>query len=260
MDGSPCEKSNADLRDEFQGIGIRARENWSFVQAFHECFSVTLPGLPNALIPYLDASVRNTMGEDFPAVSDELNMKIMRGMAAQKEKLAKSVVDAATVVLVQATLDSAVNQYLVLLAQVDPTIWEGDLKDATVRLGELECSSYSSLLARNALVFAKSLSSKSLSKKVQLILDRCGRDSIEPASTDFHFDIPRLKAFDDCRHDVAHGRGMGITISNMDEVMLFLWRTLWTLENVIAARVGFQRDPIPEIENATEPRLRNVSI
>lgn len=108
--------------------------------------------------------------------------------------------------------------------------------------------------------YAKSLASKSLSKKVQLILDRCYRGNIELSPPEFRFDVQRLKAFDDARHDVAHGRGMGIIVSNMDELLLFLWQTLLSLEGVIAARLGFHRNPARELEKARELQLRTVTI
>jgi hypothetical protein len=250
----------ADLEIEFQDVQIRASENWSFVQAFRECFSVTLPSLQSALVPYLDQSVRNTMGNAFPPISDQANQLILRRMATEKEKFARSVIDAATVAIIQATLDSAINQYLGLLAQADPTIWETDLKDDTVRLGELQGGSYGALLKERAVIYARSLANKSLSNKVQLILDRCYRDNVELSPSEFRFDIRRLKAFDDTRHDVAHGRGMGVVISNMDELLLFLWQTLLSLEAVIAARLGFQLNPARHLEKDRELQLRNVTI
>lgn len=200
------------------------------------------------------------MGQAFPPISDQANQAVLRRMAAEKENFARSVIDAATVVIIQATLDSAVNQYLVLLAQADPTIWETDLKDEAVRLGEIQGASYGELLKERALILARSLASKSLSKKVQLILDRCCRGNIELSPPEFRFDMRRLKAFDDTRHDVAHGRGMGIIISNMDELLGFLWQTLLSLEAVIAARLCFQRNPAREFEKARELQLRNVTI
>ena len=181
-------------------------------------------------------------------------------MAAGKEALARSVIDAATVVIIQAILDSAVNQYLVLLAQVDPAMWESDLRKETVCLSELADESYHTILTKRSLAFARSLSSKSLPKKVQLVLDHCRHGSIAPSPTDFRFDIPRLKLFDDTRHDVAHGRAIGFTISNMDELFLFLWQTLRSLEAVIGAHLSFQRNPMREIDTAKEPQLRNLII
>ena len=200
------------------------------------------------------------MGDAFPPISDRANQVALRLMAAEKEKFATSVIDAATVVVIQATLDSAVNQYLVLLAQADPTIWEADLKEETVKLGELQGAPYGALLKEKALAFARSLANKSLPKKVQLILDRCYRGGIELSPPEFRFDMPRLKVFDDTRHDVAHGRGMGVMISNMDELLLFLWQTLLSLEDVIAARLGFRRNPARQLEKAGELQLRSMTI
>lgn len=252
--------SISNLEIEFQDIRIRASENWSFVQAFRECFIVTLPSLQNALVPYLDRSVRDTMGKDFPPISEKTNQEALRRMAKTKEAFARSVIDAATIAIIQATLDSAVNEYLVLLARVNPTIWESDLKDETVRLRELKETSYGEVLKEKAVVYAKSLASKSLSKKVQIILDHCFRGDIELSPRDFRFDIPRLKAFDDVRHDVAHGRGMGIIISNIDALLLFLWQTLLSLEGIIAASLNFKRNPARQFEKADELHLRNVTI
>jgi hypothetical protein len=250
----------ADFEIEFQDIHIRASENWSFIQALRECFFVSLPSLQSALVPYLEHSVRTTMGDAFPPISDRANQEVLRLMAAQKEEFARSVIDAATVAIVQATLDSAINQYLVLLAQAEPAIWEADLKKEPVPLGELRGTSYGALLSTMALGLARALSNKSLPAKVQLVLDRCYRGDIELSPPGFRFDMKRLRAFDDTRHDVAHGRGMGITISNMDELLRFLWQTLLSVENVIAARLCFKRNPARELAKARELKLRNVAI
>jgi hypothetical protein len=260
MSAPPNPASVPDLEVEFQDIQIRASENWSFVQALHECFSVMLPSLQNALVPYLDRSVRDTMGDAFPPITDQANQLVLQRMAAEKEKFARSVIDAATIAVIQATLDSAINQYLEILALADPSIWEADLKNETVRMGELQVESYGALLRTIATGYARSLANKSLSHKVQLILDRCYRGNIELCPPGFRFDVPRLKVFDDARHDVAHGRGMGIVVSNMDELLLFLWQTLLSLEAVIAARLGFQRNPARQLEKARELQLRNVTM
>jgi len=257
---SPNSTSVGNLEIIFQDIQIRASENWSFVQALRECFAVALPSLGTALVPYLDSSVRTTMGAHFPPISERLNQQILQGMATQKEAFAKSVIDAATIVFVQATLDSAINEYLVLLAQADPSVWEGDLKDETVRLGEIQSASYADLLKEKAVTFSRSLATKSLSRKVQLILDHCCRDDIELSPPDFHFDPPRLKAFDDSRHAVAHGRGMGVIVDNMDELLLFLRQTLSSVEAVIGARLGFKRNPARQLDKAPEIQLRNVTL
>ncbi|MBI2818721.1 MAG: hypothetical protein HYX73_01970 [Acidobacteria bacterium] len=181
-------------------------------------------------------------------------------MAVQKEAFARSAIDAATIVFIQATVDSAVNEYLILLAQADPAIWEGDLKDDTVRLGEIQSTSYSDLLRDKAISFSRSLATKSLSKRVQLILDRCYRGDIKLSPPDFRFDLPRLRAFDDIRHDVAHGRGMGMIVGNMDQLLLFLWQTLLSVGDVVGARLGFKHNPAREFDNAREIQLRNVTL
>ena len=71
---------------EFQNIGIRARESWSSIQAFHECFSVTSLSLGSVLVPYLDRSVRATMGEAFPPISNQLNQEIPNGWPLEKRR------------------------------------------------------------------------------------------------------------------------------------------------------------------------------
>jgi hypothetical protein len=55
-----------DLEKKFQDVYIGAAENWKFVQALRGCFEVSLPNIGDALISYLDRSVRETMGKPSP--------------------------------------------------------------------------------------------------------------------------------------------------------------------------------------------------
>ena len=200
------------------------------------------------------------MGAAFPPVNYQANNAVLRLMAVEKQNFARSAIDAATVMIIQATLDSAVNEYLVLLARAAPTLWEPDLREETVKFAELKSMRHGILLEEKALVLARSLTSKSLPKKVQTILDRCYRGDVDLCPPDFRFDLSRLKVFDDARHDVAHGRGMGIVIGNMDELLLFLWQTLLSLEAVIGARLGFSRNPGRRLEKARLIQPRTVTI
>lgn len=154
----------------------------------------------------------------------------------------------------------AINQYLALLAKADPTIWENDVKNETARLSELKNATYDAIMKQRAGEFAKSLAKKSLPEKVQLILDRCYRGEVKLSPPTFHFDMQRLKAFDEIRHDVAHGRGMGIIVSNIDELLLFLWQTLLSLEDVMAARLKLRRGPNRELEKAREIQPRKLIV
>lgn len=261
VSASPNPVSISNHEFEFQDILISASNNWSFVQAFRECSIVTLPLLQNALVPHLDQSVRNTMGKDFPPISDKANQTVLQRMAEKKETLAASLLDAATIVIIQATLDSAINEYLLLLARVNPSIWESDIRDDKVKLCELKGKSYADFLKERAEMYATSLARTPLPKKVQLILDRCYRGDIILTPSDFRFDIPRLKVFDDMRHDVAHGRGMGVIISNIDDLLSFLWQTLLSIEEIIAVSQGLNNvNPDRHFDKAGEVSFRKMTI
>lgn len=54
------------LENRFQDVYIGANENWRFVQALRECFTVSAPIIGDVLASYLDRSIRDTMGEAFP--------------------------------------------------------------------------------------------------------------------------------------------------------------------------------------------------
>jgi hypothetical protein len=236
-----------DFEREYQDVQIRASGTLTFVYALRECFEVGLPHLQPALVPYLDNSVRATMGDSFPKIKEATHRRLLEGMAAHKVELARSLIDAASVVVLQASLDSAVNDYLLLLAKVDPAIFESEVGDEALPLKIMREKPYEELLSSKTLSYARSASAKSLPKKIQLVLDRCFRESVELIPSGFRFDLDRVRSFDDLRHDIAHGRGMGITIQNMDEVILFLWHTTLSLGAVVGSRLNFKVDPAREI-------------
>jgi hypothetical protein len=236
------------LEEEYQGVQIRASENWAFVHALRECFGAGLPHMQPALVPYLDNSIRTTMGASFPKINETRHIRILEGLAAHKVQLAQSLMDAATIVIIQATLDSAVNDYLVLLARADPATFEPEVDDEPLPLRAVRDKPYAELLQSRALAYAKSVSAKSLPNKIQLILDHCYRAEVELFPSGFRFDLARVRAFDDLRHDIAHGRGLGITIQNMDEVLIFLWQTLLSLEAVVGFRLTFTIDRTREFK------------
>ncbi len=236
-----------DLEQKFQDVYIGAAENWTFVQALRECFEVSLPSIGDALISYLDRSVRETMGEAFPRhINPASNAVVLQNMAQDKIALARSTVDSASVVIIQATLDAAVNDYLLLIAEAEPAIWETAIAEETVPMKTIQQTLYADLLQARAVAAAKALGNKSLPKKVQWILDMCYRADCTLSPPEFHFDTERLRRFDNLRHDIAHGRATCATIVNMDEALLFLWQTLLSLQDVIGNRLGFRQDPTGE--------------
>lgn len=236
-----------DLEQKFQDVYIGAAENWTFVQALRECFEVSLPSIGDALISYLDRSVRETMGEAFPRhINPDSNAVALQNMARDKIALARSAVDSASVVIIQATLDAAVNDYILLITEADPAIWETVLAEEKVPMKTVQQTPYAELLQAKAVAAAKALGTKSLPKKVQWILDTCYRADCTLSPPGFRFETERLGRFDNLRHEIAHGRATCATVVNMDEALLFLWQTLLSLQDVIGKRLGFRQDPTAE--------------
>lgn len=175
-------------------------------------------------------------------------------MAADKLALARSTVDSACVMIIQATLDAALNDYLLLIAEVQPVIWETATADETVLLKTVKDISYADLLRTKAIAAARALCNKSLTKKVQWILDRCYRSDTVLAPADFRFDGERLRKFDTLRHEIAHGQATCVTIDNMEEVLRFLHQTLLSVQAIISNYLGFSLDQTREWERRTTVR------
>ncbi len=243
-----------DLEQEFRNVYIGFAENWGFVQALRECFEVSFPNAGDALIPHLDRSVRETMGEAFPRIDPAMNSMVLQRMAGTKIALARSAVDSASVVIIQAALDAVVNDYILLTAEAEPAIWESTVGDDTVPLKVVALIPYPELVRSKALAGAKALGNKALPKKVQWILDNCYRTDCTLSPPDFRFDIERLRKFDDLRHAIAHGRATCATVENMDEVLLFIWQTFLSLQNVVGNRLGFRHDPLHGLDRREATR------
>jgi hypothetical protein len=238
-----CDFMRLDLEQRFQNIYWGFTERWAFLQALREYFEVSLPSTADALVPYLDRSVRDTMGEYFPKIDPAFNSAILSQMAKTKLAWARSAVDSATVVIMQASLDAAMNDYILLIAEAEPGIWESAVADEEVSMKAIQCSSYAELLRGKAIASATALGNKSLPNKLRWILDQCYRPNCPLSPPGFQFDTNRLKRFDELRHDIAHARGTCTTVENMDEVLLFLWQTMASIQTVVGNRLGLNKDP-----------------
>ena len=244
----------SDLERQFQDIYLGVAKNWGFVQALQECFEVSSPTISDALTLYLDRSIRETMGEDFPQhFNPAAHPAILQRLAEDKIALARSAIDSASVVIIHAALDEAVNDYLMLIARAEPALWETEVSKETVPMTTIQQTPYADLLLGKALATAKGHRGKSLPNKVKWILRTCYRNDCTLSPPDFRFDVNRLKKFDDLRHQVAHGP-ICATVTNMDEVLLFLWQTLLSLQDVIGNRLGFKQDPTRELERQADVR------
>jgi len=244
----------SDLERQFQDIYLGVAKNWGFVQALRECFEVSSPSIADDLTPDLDRSIRETMGNDFPRFfNPPAHPAILQRMAEDKTALARSAIDSASVVIIHAALDEAVNRYLLLIAMAEPTLWETGVCEETVPMKTIKQVPYADLLLKKALDAAREFGHQSLKKKVEWILGRCYRNDCPLSPPEFRFDVDRLKTFDDLRHKVAHGSNCA-TVTNMDEVLLFLWQTLLSLQDVIGNRLGFKQDPTRELKRQAEVR------
>ena len=242
------------LERQFQDIYLGVARNWGFVQALQECFEVSSPSIADALTPYLDRSIRETMGDKFPQHFDAAaHPARLKQMAEDKIALARSAIDSASIVIIHAALDEAVNDYLLLIATAEPTLWETDVCEETVPMKTIKQVPYADLLLKKALDVAKGFGHQSLKKKVEWILRTCCRNDCTLSPPNFRFDVDRLKKFDLLRHQVAHGQTCA-TVTNMDEVLLFLWQTVLSLQDVIGNRLGFKQDPTRELERQAEVR------
>jgi hypothetical protein len=248
----------SDLERQFQDIYLGVAKNWGFVQALQECFKVSSPSIADALTPYLDRSIRETMGDKFSQHFDAAaHPARMKRLAEDKIALARSAIDSASVVIIHAALDEAVNDYLLLIAKAEPTLWETDVSKEAVPMRTIQQTPYADLLLKKALDAARGFGHQSLKKKVEWILGRCYRNDCTLSPPGFRFDVDRLKTFDDLRHEIAHGSTCA-TVTNMDDVLLFLWQTLLSLQDVIGNRLGFKQDPTRELERQAE--IRSVQL
>ena len=146
----------SDLERRFQDIYLGVAKNWGFVQALRECFEVSSPSIADALTPYLDRSIRETMGDDFPQLSNPGRAsRDLQRLAEDKIALARGAIDSASVVIVHAALDEAVNDYLLLIAKVQPALWEAEVSEKTVPMKTIRLTQYSELLQEKSLAAAR---------------------------------------------------------------------------------------------------------
>ena len=232
------------LEHDFEDVYISFAENLTFVQALRECFNLSLPNIGEVLVSYLDRNIRETMGDAFPQqyLNPTTNALVLERMAAHKSALARSTVDSASIVLLQAALDAALNKYILIIARAEPIIFEAKLLEVKVSMEAIKNTTYAELLRGKAFDSAKELGTKSLSKKAQWIIDTCYKNDCELSTPDFRFDCERLRNLDDLRHDIAHSRSACVTVENMDDLITFLCKTLGSLEAIIAKKLRFCRN------------------
>ena len=169
-----------DLERQFQDIYLGVAKNWGFVQALQECFEVSSPSIAHGLTPYLDRSIRETMGGKFPQHFDAAaHPARLKRMAEDKIALARSAIDSASIVIIHAALDEAVNDYLLLIATAEPTLWETNVREETVPMKTIKQVPYADLLLKKALDVAKASGISRLRKKWNGFLGRAA-ETIAP--------------------------------------------------------------------------------
>jgi len=130
---------------------------------------------------------------------------------------AHSAVQAASIVFMHSSLDAAALDYCRVTAAVRPLAWEKYVLEEKFPLRRILRNSTAELVGEEVAAFMKRLSNRSLPQKIAALHDVCkpGSAQILPS---YRFDSARIKHFDERRHDIVHGDGLGSLLSVVDIV------------------------------------------
>ena len=155
----------------------------------------------------------------------------------------RASVDAASLVFAHSYLDAIASDYLRVTALASPDDWMEDLLAKNVSLRDLLQSGPDSVLAEKLEKHLSDLEFKSLMTKINVLFARCRPPGAWSPMENYAFDADRVRGLDNLRHEIMHGRALGLPIPTIKEDLDYLGRTAWFLMGLVNFRYGLRIDP-----------------
>lgn len=139
-----------------------------------------------------------------------------------------------------------------------PRDWEQDLKNTKVELLDPKSKSYDQLLQDKVGERLKTLERDSLLIKSDRLHARCNPPSDWSPMEGYAYDRERVKAFDDQRHEIVHGKALGKPLTLFqasDDNVDYVLRTGFYFLLLINFKYGLRFDPRAISDAFSKPRI-----
>jgi hypothetical protein len=190
-------------------------------------------------------SVRSEIDERNLDERDE--KQLLDALVSWNLKDIKGITQSAAIVVAHAAIEDAVNEYLLLTADVQSSLWLEEIRNERVKVADLTTRSYPDIVRQTVAAHVKSQwLGKPLPTKLNCLLKLCGRTPTSVVDG-FHLN-PRLVAtFDELRHDIAHGRKVRVIIEDVAEAMTELWTMTVKVHDMVVTCPQFPHTRLSEI-------------
>ena len=234
----------------------RFMKNWTLIVSLRQVADVTLPIAEEPLAAiHTDFVERMSIDPEYNKIMVKLDgsettwgegtKNILRtGMTNVAITNARAAIDAASLVFAQSVLDDCALSYVRVCSLASPADWEPIIAEKKASFAEY-CGKTQDLI-RNEMIQEKlkQLERESLLKKVDLLFQLCTPPKGYSPIHNYAYDRDRLEKIDDDRHAIIHGNSMGKPVTNINDDLDFIWKTVNYLLALVNHKYGVQLNPI----------------
>jgi hypothetical protein len=230
-------------------------KNWGLIQSLRHVAEIALPIAKEQLAQQNTALVDSMSKDpDFKKIvvmkdgteaewSKEVKMFFGTGMTDTSIGNFTAAIDAASIVFAQSILDDCALSFLRVCAIAAPADWDPYVNDRRVDFNTIKAKNPDTI--REGLVIAKieQLGMESLKKKIDLLfaLTQPPRD-FDPLKN-YKYDPDRIEKIDRVRQSIIHRDGMGKPLTDVEENLEYVMKTVSFLLALVNMKYGVKIDP-----------------
>lgn len=218
-----------------------AQKNIVHVRSFMRVMDIGLTAAGPELYPASESSMREIVAPDVP--DPIIKLATQRAVETRLSDAAAAA-EAAILLFGHSVLDAVATELCEIIADVAPELWEDALHDRKIRLKDLkEHGSYSATVQSLLRSHLCEVERKSLVERIRLIAQKCLPGCQSPAfelmeGGEFKFDLKRVEAIDQRRHDVIHRAEFSGRSEDFDDDLEYCELTLTYLVKIVSLRFG----------------------
>lgn len=242
-------------------------KNWGLIQSLRQVAEIALP-IAKEQLAQQNAALADFMSKDpdFKKIvvmkdgteaewSKEVKTFFGTGMTDTSIGNFTAAIDAASIVFAQSILDDCALSFLRVCAIAAPADWDPYVNDRRVDFNTIKAKNPDTI--REELVNAKieQLGMESLKKKIDLLfaLTQPPRD-FDPLKN-YKYDPDRIEKIDKVRQSIIHRDGMGKPLTDVEENLEYVMKTVSFLLALVNMKYGVKIDPkimFPNVAKAQE--------
>ena len=230
-------------------------KNWGLIQSLRQVAEIALP-IAKVQLAEQNATLVDFMSKDpdFKKIvvmkdgtdaewSKEVKTFFGTGMTDTSIANFTAAIDAACVVFAQSILDDCALSFLRVCAIAAPADWDPYVNDRRVDFNTIKVKNSDTI--REELVSAKleQLGMESLKKKIDLLFALTQPPRNFDPLKNYKYDPDRIEKIDKVRQSIIHRDGMGKPLTDIDEDLEYVMKTVSFLLALVNLKYGVKIDP-----------------